>query len=81
MGTPSPLFTRDPKLLLRNLSYSQIEQLVDLDDDLQRAFYELECMRGNWSVRELSCHLFCCLATAAASWCWGSATSSHQGMQ
>jgi predicted nuclease of restriction endonuclease-like (RecB) superfamily len=53
VGTPSPLFRRDPHELLRRLSYSHIEQLVDLDDDLQRAFYEIECMRGNWSVREL----------------------------
>ena len=53
VGTPSPLFRRDPHELLRRFSYSHIEQLVDLDDDLQRAFYELECMRGNWSVREL----------------------------
>jgi predicted nuclease of restriction endonuclease-like (RecB) superfamily len=53
VGTASPLFRRNPHELLRRLSYSHIEQLVDLDDDLQRAFYELECMRGNWSVREL----------------------------
>ena len=24
-----------------------------MPDPLQRAFYELECLRGNWSVREL----------------------------
>ncbi len=53
VGTPSPLFRRDPHEFLHRLSYSHIEQLVDLDDDLQRAFYELECMRGSWSVREL----------------------------
>jgi predicted nuclease of restriction endonuclease-like (RecB) superfamily len=39
--------------LLQNLSYSHLEQLVDIDDDLKRAFYEMECLRGNWSVREL----------------------------
>ena len=27
--------------------------MVQLDDPLKRAFYEIECMRGNWSVREL----------------------------
>jgi len=26
---------------------------MGLDDDLKRAFYEVECFRGNWSVREL----------------------------
>ncbi len=53
VGSPSPLFRRDPHELLHRLSYSHLEQLVDLDDGLQRAFYELECMHGNWSVREL----------------------------
>jgi len=26
---------------------------VDLDDNWKRSFYEIECIRGNWSVREL----------------------------
>lgn len=26
---------------------------MDLDDDLKRTFYEIECLRGGWSVREL----------------------------
>lgn len=43
----------DPKELLDRLSYSHIEQLVPIDDDTKRAFYETECIRGNWSVREL----------------------------
>lgn len=42
-----------PEKLLNSLSYSHFELLVGLDDDLQRAFYEIECIRGNWSVREL----------------------------
>ena len=28
-------------------------ELLQLDDPLQRAFYEVETLRGNWSVREL----------------------------
>jgi len=43
----------DPDLLINRLSYSHFEQLVDLDDPLQRVFYEIEALRGNWSVREL----------------------------
>jgi predicted nuclease of restriction endonuclease-like (RecB) superfamily len=39
--------------LLKTLSYSHFELLIGLDDDLKRTFYEIECMRGNWSVREL----------------------------
>jgi len=27
--------------------------LIAIDDPLKRAFYEIECIRGNWSVREL----------------------------
>ncbi len=43
----------DPALLVNRLSYSHFEQLVDLDDTQQRAFYEAEALRGTWSVREL----------------------------
>lgn len=39
--------------LLNSLSYTHFEQLVALDDPLKRAFYEVECLRGQWSVREL----------------------------
>ncbi len=42
-----------PEKLIRSLSYSHFELLIGLDDDLKRAFYEVECFRGNWSVREL----------------------------
>jgi len=27
--------------------------LIALEDDIKRVFYEVECIRGNWSVREL----------------------------
>ena len=39
--------------LVRNLSYSHFELLVGIEDVLKRAFYEVECLRGNWSVRAL----------------------------
>ena len=39
--------------LLQQLSYTHIEQLVSLEGALKRTFYETECLRGNWSVREL----------------------------
>ncbi|GHU31353.1 hypothetical protein AGMMS50256_19700 [Betaproteobacteria bacterium] len=41
------------KLLLARLSYSHLELLAAIDDSLKRAFYEVECIKGNWSVREL----------------------------
>jgi len=39
--------------LVDRLSYTHLELLSALDDPLKRAFYEIECIRGNWSVREL----------------------------
>jgi len=44
----------DPDSLLNRLSYTHIEQLIAIEDSLKRTFYEIECMRGNWSVRELN---------------------------
>lgn len=43
----------DPDTLITRLSYSHFERLVELDDPTQRAFYEVETLRSNWSVREL----------------------------
>lgn len=53
VGTASPQLQIPPDKLIKRLSYSHIELIVDLDDDLKRAFYGIECIRGNWSVREL----------------------------
>lgn len=52
-GTLSPQLPRDPQNLVNKLSYSHLEQLVDLDDDAERAFYEIEATNAGWSVREL----------------------------
>lgn len=43
----------DAEKLIGRLSYSHLEQLVELENPLQRRFYEAEALRGNWSVREL----------------------------
>ncbi|MBI4830791.1 MAG: DUF1016 family protein [Candidatus Lindowbacteria bacterium] len=53
VGTASPQLRISPDKIIQRLSYSHLELIVDLDDDLKRAFYEIECLRGNWSVREL----------------------------
>lgn len=53
VGTVSPQFKINRNKLIQRLSYSHPELIVDLDDDLKRIFYEIECIRGNWSVREL----------------------------
>src|SRR6266446_9053314 len=39
--------------LLNHLSYSQFELLTAIEDPLKRAFYEVQSIRGGWSVREL----------------------------
>lgn len=39
--------------LLSALSFTHLEQLIAIDDPLKRSFYEIECIRGNWSVRAL----------------------------
>jgi len=53
VGTSSPQFKIPPEQFTTRLSYSHIDLLVDIDDELKRSFYEIECIRGNWSVREL----------------------------
>ena len=53
VGTASPQLGVAVEQLINRLSYSHIELIVDLDDPLKRAFYEIECIRGNWSVRAL----------------------------
>ncbi len=41
------------RMLVDRLSYTHLELLAGLEDPLKRAFYEIECIRGNWSVRAL----------------------------
>jgi len=38
---------------LLRLSWTQLIELIRLDDQWKRAFYENECINGNWSVRQL----------------------------
>ena len=39
--------------LFNRLSYTHFVQLLPIEDPLERAFYEIECMNGVWSTREL----------------------------
>ena len=39
--------------LIQKLSFSHFAELIGVADDTKRAFYEIECILGNWSVREL----------------------------
>ena len=46
-------FKMDPEMLITRLSFTHIRQLLPIDDPFERFFYELECIKGTWSVREL----------------------------
>ena len=39
--------------IISQLSYTHIEQLLPIQDPLKRTFYEVECIKGICSVREL----------------------------
>jgi predicted nuclease of restriction endonuclease-like (RecB) superfamily len=57
MGSATPqlksgLFVPGDKILTK-LSYTHIEQLLGIEEHLKRTFYEIECIKGSWSVREL----------------------------
>lgn len=49
----TPEFRMSGKDIVNKLSFTHIAELLKCDDATQRAFYEVECIRGNWSVREL----------------------------
>lgn len=46
-------FKTDADTLLNNLSFSHIREIMVLEDEFERFFYETECIKCNWSVREL----------------------------
>jgi predicted nuclease of restriction endonuclease-like (RecB) superfamily len=39
--------------LLTSCSFTHFIELVKIEDELKRTFYEVETIKGNWSVREL----------------------------
>ena len=41
------------QVLINKLSFTHIVEFIKISDFTKRAFYEVESMRGNWSVREL----------------------------
>jgi predicted nuclease of restriction endonuclease-like (RecB) superfamily len=47
----------DPRTLVQRLSFTHLVELIALDDPRKRAFYERECIQGNWSVRTLKRHI------------------------
>lgn len=57
VGTASPQFQSALMVpggkLLSKLSYSHLELLLPITDQIKRTFYEIEAIKGTWSVREL----------------------------
>jgi predicted nuclease of restriction endonuclease-like (RecB) superfamily len=49
----TPQSKNDGKTLIKVLSFTHIAELLNIEDDTKRLFYETECIKGNWSVREL----------------------------
>ena len=51
--TVSRKFKTPPELLVTRLSFSHIKKIMPIEDPIERFFYELECIKGTWNVREL----------------------------
>ncbi|MDY6284489.1 MAG: PDDEXK nuclease domain-containing protein [Fibrobacter sp.] len=51
--TASRKFETPPELLVTRLSFSHIKEILPIEDPVERFFYELECIKGTWNVREL----------------------------
>lgn len=52
-ATVSHKFQTSPDLMISRLSFSHLREIMALDDPLARYFYEQECIKCTWSVREL----------------------------
>lgn len=52
-ATPSHEFVTPANEILAKLSFSHIREILTQDDPLARFFYETECIKGTWSVKEL----------------------------
>ena len=39
--------------IFNRISYTHFSELIRIEKPLKRLFYELECLKGNWSVKEL----------------------------
>lgn len=52
-ATASHNFQTPPEMIVSRLSFSHIREIMTVDDPLARYFYEHECIKCTWSVREL----------------------------
>jgi predicted nuclease of restriction endonuclease-like (RecB) superfamily len=51
--TDSQHIALKPQQIFDNLSYTHLTELLHIKDSLKRTFYELECIKGVWTHREL----------------------------
>jgi predicted nuclease of restriction endonuclease-like (RecB) superfamily len=51
--TSSDVFSTPPKMIIERLSFSHLCEIMTQKDPLARYFYETECIKGTWSVKEL----------------------------
>jgi predicted nuclease of restriction endonuclease-like (RecB) superfamily len=49
----NPRLQVPPEKLLNRLSFSHLSLLLPIKESLHRTFYEIECIKGTWSVSEL----------------------------
>jgi hypothetical protein len=73
LGSPNPIrepVTPESRLsgreLITKLSFTHITELLAIDELLKRSFYETECIRGNWGVRELKRQIASFVRTSAS---------------
>lgn len=52
-STPSNKFITPADELISHLSFSHLREIIPIDDPLARFFYETECIKCCWSVKEL----------------------------
>ena len=51
-------YSPKPDILLKYFTFTHFAELIKIEDPINRAFYEIEGMKGNWSVRQLKSLLF-----------------------
>ena len=50
---PYPEIQTPGEKLLHHISFSKFVELMRIQNPLKRTFYEIECIKGHWSVKEL----------------------------
>ncbi len=53
VNLPDKQLVTPPEKIISNLSFSHVVELLKIEDSTKRTFYELQAIKGVWSVREL----------------------------